>query len=233
MDPRAYTTDPNADVNQPAKWREDLGSTLGPQPYEDKDWQYFQDFLFEETLVPAVGVPQVFDNGDNFNFSILPDVYDNGIVTVPNPPALTLNEGWFVEVSTKRYLETKTTVATIYVYDALASRPTKGLISNVEVDGRPATFLDDTIPGQALGSLDYTLTEDLVTLTGWEHYGWYNSEPVVKAFQSLMVSVPKSVRRIEVRNDPDAFWIAQGFRRDEKGTMVLDLARPMPKYTSF
>ena len=101
------------------------------------------------------------------------------------------------------------------------------------MDGRPATFLDDTIPGTALGSLNYTLKADTVTINQWEHYGWYNSEPVVKAFQSMMVSIPKSVKTIEVPNAPDAFWIAQGFRRDKKGTLVLDLTRPMPKYSSY
>ena len=234
MDPRGYATDPNADLTQPAKWWDDLGSTLGPQPYEDKDWVYLQDFVVEESLELAPGTPAVFDNGDNFNFSILATTFDNGLVTNPKPPALTLNEGWFLPVAPgKRYIEVKETLARIFVYDSLASRPTKGLISNVEVNGQPATFLNDTIPGTSLGSLNYTLKTNKVEITEWEHYGWYNSEPVVKAFQSMMVSIPKSVKTIEVPNAPDAFWIAQGFRRDTKGTLVLDLARPMPKYSSY
>ena len=229
MDPRGLTSDPNAPLGPP-KWWQDLGSTLGRQPYEDRDWVYLQEFEFTTVEELYYGTYNVYDNGADFSIYLYPLVLDGG--TIGNPAArVDIDSGGFTDAGRTEFV--RTTLAEIVVYDSEASRPTKGLISNIEVDGRPATFLDDTIPGQALGRLDYSIRGTRLEIENWNHYGWYNSEPVVKAFQSMMVSIPKSVRTIEVVNDPDSFWIAQGFKRDEKGTLVLNLSRPMPKYTSY
>lgn len=230
MDPRGYHTDPNADPTAAPKWWEDLGSTQGLRPYQDKDWVYLQDFKFVEAETLYTGLYAVYDNGTDFAVYLYPVVLNGGIIGDPTLK-VDIDSGGFTTRGRTEFI--RETLAEVVVYDSLASRPDKGLISNVDVDGRPATFLDDTIPGQALGRLDYSIRDTKLTIENWNHYGWYNSEPVVKAFQSMMVSIPKSIKTIEVPNTPDAFWIAQGFRRDEKGTLVLDLARPMPKYTSY
>ena len=230
MDPRGYTSDPNAPLGQ-AKWWEDLGSTLGRQPYEDRDWVYLQEFKFEEIETLYTGIYDVYDNGTDIAVYLYPVVLNGGTIGQPRTGAVDIDSGGFTDAGRTEFV--RSTLAEIVVYDSEASRPSKGLISNVSVDGQPATFLDDTIPGQALGRLDYSIRGDKLEIENWNHYGWYNSEPVVKAFQSMMVSIPKSVRTIEVANTPDAFWIAQGFRRDEKGTLVLNLSRPMPRYSSF
>ena len=244
MDKRGFTTDPNANGTETKKWWESLGPTQKPSPYATASWRYYQDFtvdIIEIPTVPAV----VYDNGTDFTRPVYPTVWDGGLFNPAIPPQVVLDSGGFNN-SGEVVVFTKTTFATVYVYDSAASYPdVRGLnkvILNVgdlatdpELNSKlittedgfsffsevPAQVADDTPPGTLLGQLDYTLTDTRVDVVSWSHYNWQDASPVKQAFRAMTRSLPQCVDGIYVKDSPTAFWTDLGFRTQAKGDTEL------------
>ena len=242
MDKRGLTTDPNRNFGEATQWWESLGPTQKPSPYEYAAWKYLQDFTTE--IAEVIAVPAVvYDNGTDFTTYLYPVVWDGGLFNPAVEPTIVLDGGGF-NSSGQIVIFEKTTFATVYVYDSLASYPdTKGLndivldLGDLSTDPNtdviltedgfsffsevPAQTFDDTPPGTLLGQLDYALKEDRVDVIGWSHYGWNDATPVRQAFKAMISSLPNCVEGVYVKDSPTAFWIDLGFKYVNKGDEEL------------
>ena len=134
MDKRAFTTDPNANVStgSAAKWWESLGPTQRPSPYATASWRYLQDFTIDIIEIP-VDVTNIYDNGADFTKPVYPIVWDGGLFNPPVPPAVVLDGGGF-NSSGGIVTFSKTTFATVYVYDVAASYPDVRGLNSIVLD---------------------------------------------------------------------------------------------------
>ena len=222
-------------VDAPAQWYDTLGSTLGPPPYQDKSWVYLQDFLFQEVLVP--GQPTlVLDGGTNFATYLHPVVYDGYLIGAASPPKEVIDGGSFKSTG-GTFVTVREALATVSVYDSKASVPNTDGLYNIPVKSgeslRQAVFTDDIEPGTEIASLSYKEVGDTITILNWNSSFWYDSEPVIKAFQAIVQSCPRTVKKFVVANEPTAFWVAAGFQRTANGEVTLSVNRPIPKFTSY
>ena len=302
---RGYNYDPNRLASADSLWWEELGTTLGPAPYETAAWCYYQ--AFDQTLIAVpdntpdiildggVGIDdgtfgvvglltqasieldaengsQLFTDGDcawtNPTVSV---IVDDGVVGTWQQtvfPTVQYDGGKFNSEG-ERFRVERLTFASVYVYDCKASYPTNGTsLQNVTLhqqnlltdmptlplladenapgvfelaadtpDGVPAIFYDDQPPGTQLGRLNFELLCNTVTVTDWDHYGWNDSTPVVKAFEAMVNGLPQCADprfggKIVVRDDPTAFLVANGFVHEYKGSSML-VYDPANKYETY
>ena len=238
MDKRGLTTDPNRNSGNAAQWWESLGPTQKPSPYAYAAWKYIQNFSSE--FAEVIVTPElVYDNGTSFPDYLYSVVWDGGLFNPPVAPSVVLDSGQFNSSGQIVKLE-KTTFATVYVYDSLASYPDVNGLNKIILnvgdlatdpdtdvilteDGFsiysevPAQTFDDSPPGVLLGQLDYTLKEKRVDVIGWSHYNWQDATPVRRAFQAMINSLPLCVEGVYVKDSPTAFWIDLGFEYENKG----------------
>lgn len=99
--------------------------------------------------------------------------------------------------------------ASVKVYDRKASDPyVSGILTYIDTDG------------DLIGQLDYELLSNVITLTDWTTYGWYDSTPIEFAFKSLITHIPDCVNQVIVRK-PEEFWKSLGFIRPNKNSDFL------------
>ncbi len=151
MDKRGLTTDPNRNFGAASEWWESLGPTQKPAPYAAASWKYLQSFKVEVVEVPgAAGV--VYDNGTIFANYLYPIVWDGGLFNPAVAPEVILDSGGFDSSGGIVDFET-TTLATVFVYDSLASYPDVNGLSAITLD------LGDLAIDPAEGTLVSVTTE--------------------------------------------------------------------------
>ena len=86
---------------------------------------------------------------------------------------------------------------------------------------------DDIPPGDLLGRIDFEVENCEVTITDWSHSNWQDDTPVRKAVKRMVNTLPESITKVSVRDQPSAFWTSLGFVRGTKNDDTLIYSDPL------
>ena len=86
---------------------------------------------------------------------------------------------------------------------------------------------DDIPPGDLLGRIDFEVENCEVTITDWSHSNWQDDTPVRKAVKRMVNTLPESITKVSVRDQPSAFWTSLGFVRGTKSDDTLIYSDPL------